>query len=93
MIDIVKSIELRSFEFWGNACVFRLELSNYEMDIIEDNIDDIIASIPEDLIGSGRCFKPYDETLINDVFAYCQDYIVHVLGFKDYEEFLEEHIK
>ena len=93
MIEIVKTMDLNKFEFWGSAKVLRSELSNYEMNVIEDNLDDIIVSIPEDLIGSGRCFEPYDETLINDVFAYCQDYVVKVLGFEDYEEFLEEHVK
>lgn len=89
MIEIVKSIELRDFEFWGNAEVLRSELTSYEMDIVADNFDDIVASIPEHIIGSSRCFKPYDETLVNDVFAYCQDYVVKVFGFEDYEQFLE----
>lgn len=91
MIEIAKFIELRSFEFWGNAKVLRFELSSYEMDVIEDYLDDILAIIPDDLIGSGRRFKPYSEALINDMFAYCQDYIVRPLGYNDYEEFLEEH--
>ncbi len=91
MIEIVKSIDLSEFEFWGNAKVFRSELTSADMDVIEDNLDAIIASIPEDIIGWNRCFKPYDETLVNDVFAYCQDYVVPVLGYNDYEEFLEEH--
>lgn len=91
MIEIVKYIDLSEFKFWGNAKVLRDELSNYEMDVIEDCLDDILAIIPDDLIGSGRRFKPYDETLVNDVFAYCQDYVVRPLGYSDYEEFLEEH--
>ena len=66
---------LRDFEFWSGAVDTVKYLTDDELDTIE--------SILEDMHPEGM-----DETDINDIFWFEDDWIAEMLGYKNFEEIM-----
>lgn len=64
---------LRDFEFWCGA--------KYTAEHMTDDDFDTIESILEDMYPDGM-----DETLINDLFWFEEDWIAEMLGYENFEE-------
>lgn len=75
-MKIYAETNLHNFEFWSGAKDTVKYLTWEEMDTIE--------SILEDLYPDG-----VDETTINDIFWFEEDWIAEMLGYNDFEEIME----
>lgn len=76
---IYKETALKDFDFWGSAKRTIQLLTEDEIDAIENVLEDY-AEIEGD----------YSETEINDIFAFNTDWIAQLLGYKDWDELLDE---
>jgi hypothetical protein len=77
-MKIYKEESLRSFEFWRGAKYTAETLTCEELDQIE--------SLLEDLYPDG-----VDETTVNDIFWFEEDWIAEMLGFEDWEALERDH--
>lgn len=75
-MKIYAETDLHNFEFWSGAKDTVKYLTWEEIDTIE--------SILEDLYPDG-----VDETTINDIFWFEEDWIAEMLGYNDFEEIME----
>lgn len=73
-------IQLKDFDFWSGALVTRHLLTDDEMDYLEDILMDLY---PDGI----------DETELNDIFWFDDEFIANSLGYDDYEQFWEERNK
>ena len=71
-MKVFTEIELRNFEFWSGA--------KYTAEHLTDNELDTIEAILEDEYPDGL-----DETKINDIFWFEEDWIAEMLGYADFE--------
>lgn len=76
-MKIVTYIDLKNFKFWSGAIPTRMLLSDDEMDFIDDILDELY---PDGL----------DETELNDIFWFDDDFIAECLGYKDGNEMWED---
>lgn len=67
---------LSNFEFWSGAKGTVQYLSGRDLDIIESILDD--------------GYTEYTETDINDLFWFETDLIAEWLGYRDFEELMED---
>lgn len=67
---------LRNFEFWSGAKDTAKYLTHNELDTIE--------TVLEELYPDG-----VDETTINDIFWFDDDWIAELLGYESFEEIME----
>lgn len=67
---------LRNFDFWSDAANTVKHLSDEEMDTIETELE---ALYPDGI----------DETELNDLFRFEDDYIAQILGYDDFEALLK----
>lgn len=74
-MKIYKEENLRDFEFWSGARDTVKYLTDEELDTIESMLEDIY---PDGM----------DETEINDLFWFEDDYIAEMLGYNDFEELM-----
>lgn len=74
-MKIYKEESLRDFEFWSGAVDTVKYLTDEELDTIESMLEDIY---PDGM----------DETEINDIFWFEDDYIAEMLGYNDFEELM-----
>lgn len=78
---IIKRFEyLRDFEFWSGAVSTRHLLSDDEMDMIDDILSEEYA-------------EGLDETAINDIFWFEDDWIAELLGYKSGNEMWEDRTR
>ena len=77
-MKIYKEESLRNFEFWSGAKYTAETLTLEELDQIE--------AILNDLYPDGA-----DETTINDLFWFEDDWIAEMLGFEDWEALERDH--
>lgn len=75
-MKIYTETSLRHFEFWGGAIGTANHLTADQLDEIETQL--------EDLNPDGM-----NETEINDLFWFEEDYIAEILGFNNWAELLE----
>ena len=75
-MTITTEKSLRDFEFWSGALDTVKYLTDDELDTIEE--------ILEELHPDGM-----DETEINDLFYFEDDWIAHWLGYDSFEEIME----
>lgn len=72
-----EDISLRDFEFWSGAKDTVNYLTNDELDIIEDMLED---AYPDGMT----------ETQLNDLFWFDTDMIAEWLGYDDFESLINE---
>ena len=77
---IVREEDLRNFDFWSGGEETYLDLTNGQIDIIDEHLQDLY---PDGM----------DETAVNDFFWFERDLIAEWLGFNDYDELLEANAK
>ena len=70
-MTILHDIALRDFEFWSGAKATRDCLSDSEMDILDELLEEMF---PEGI----------DPTTLNDIFWFDTDYIAELLGYEDF---------
>lgn len=71
-MKIITEQKIRYFDFWGGAKEHAKLLSYEELDIIEMELE----MMYEDGI---------DETLLNDIFWFDEDFIASILGYDSFE--------
>lgn len=69
---------LRNFEFWSGA--------KYRAEMLTCSEFDQIEAVLEDIYPDG-C----DETTVNDIFWFEEDWIAEMLGFEDWEALERDH--
>ena len=74
-MKIYEEKNLRDFEFWSGAKDTAKYLTDEELDTIE--------SMFEDLYPDGM-----EDTQINDIFWFEDDWIAEMLGYSDFEELM-----
>lgn len=74
-MKVYTEISLRDFEFWSGAKDTVKYLTEDELDTME--------AILEDMYPDGM-----DETQINDIFWFEEDWIAEMLGYEDFEELM-----
>ena len=74
-MKIYKEESLRNFEFWSGA--------KDRVKYLGDNELDTIESILEEMYPDG-----VDETQINDIFWFEEDWIAEMLGYNSFEEIM-----
>lgn len=72
---VSREVSLKDFEFWGNAKITFDNLSNEEIETLEQYFDDYERDTGEILT----------ETQLNDIFAYELDYLAEILDLSDEE--------
>ena len=72
-MKVYKETDLKNFERWGGAHFTMQELTFEQMDILQE--------ILEDLFPDG-----IEETALNDILSYEEDWIAEMLGFEDFED-------
>ena len=77
-MKIYKEESLSSFGFWSGAVNTADELTGREFDIIEAELESIY---PDGM----------DETQINDIFWFEQDWIAEMLGYECWEHLEADH--
>lgn len=75
---VYKEESLQGFEFWSGAVDRVKYLTAEQLDTIESILEDIY---PEGV----------DETTINDLFWFDEDWIAEMLGFEDWEALEAAH--
>ena len=75
---VTKEIKLRDFEFWAGAKQIADWMSPFELDEIEEHVE---ALYPQGM----------SETEINDLFWFDNDWIAELLGFADWEAYLDDN--
>ena len=81
-MKIISEQKLRHFDFWGGAKEKVKMLSYEELDIIELELE--MMYYPEGI----------EETKLNDIFWFDDDFIAQILGFEDFETLWgERHAK
>lgn len=76
-MKIYKEESLTDFKFWSGAVQTAELLTNEELETIE--------SILEDIYPDGM-----DETTVNDIFWFEDDFIAECLGYEDFETLYKE---
>lgn len=74
---ILHDIPLKDFEFWCGAKTVRHLITDKEMDELEDVLSELYPN-------------GIDETTLNDIFWFDDDFIAEYLGYKDYNEFWKD---
>jgi hypothetical protein len=74
---IIEDKKLRDFDFWSGAKDTVNYLTNDELDIIEDMLED---AYPDGMT----------ETQVNDLFWFDTDVIAEWLGYDDFESLINE---
>ena len=77
-MKIISEQKLRYFDFWGGAKEKAKLLSYEELDIIEMELE--MMFFPEGL----------EETKLNDIFWFDDDFIAQILGYEDFKTLWEE---
>ncbi len=75
-MKVYAEMELRNFEFWSGAVYTAEHLTPSELDTIEAILEE---EYPDGL----------DETKINDIFWFEEDWIAEMLGYADFEELVK----
>ena len=75
-MKVYTETSLRDFEFWSGGAETAKYLTDEELDTIEFILEDIY---PDGM----------DETAINDLFWFDDDWIAEMLGYSDFEELME----
>jgi len=75
-MKIYRDIPLTKFEFWAGAKDTVEYLTDFELEEIEQILEDLF---PEDL----------SETDVNDIFWFERDLIAEWLGYEDFDEIME----
>lgn len=76
-MKICSEIDLKRFEFWSGAKDTAKYLTDEELEKIDFHLEGIYPN------GT-------DETTINDIFWFEDDFIAECLGYHDFEEIMEE---
>ena len=76
-MKVYKEESLSNFEFWSGA--------KDRIKYLNDNDFDVIESILEDIYPEG-----VDETTINDIFWFEEDWVAEMLGYSDFEELITD---
>ena len=79
-MKIYKETNLQNFEFWSGAKETAKQLTADDFDTIESVIEDCY---PEGI----------DETTVNDIFWFEEDWIAEMLGYEDWEDLLAQRGK
>lgn len=79
-MKIYSETSLRDFEFWSGA--------RQTVELLTDEELDTIESILEDIYPDG-----IDETTVNDIFWFDDDFIAECLGYEDFETLYKERKK
>lgn len=79
-LKISKEISLKDFEFWSGAKTTRSLLTDKELDLIEETLEDIEPN-------------GMDATSLNDFFWFDTDIIAEWLGYENYEQMFEDRAK
>lgn len=79
-MTIKREVALTSFEFWSGAKDRAAVLTYAQLEQLERILEDAL------LDGSGAI----DETTINDIFWFEEDWLAELLGFESWED-LEAH--
>lgn len=70
---VVRVISITDFEPWGGAEQFYQRLNNREFDLLDDYFDE--------------CFDYINETALNDILWFDDEYLITEILEEDYEEF------
>ena len=73
-MKITSEKSLSNFDFWSGAETTANELTNKEFNIIEAQLEDLY---PDGI----------DETQLNDIFWFEQDFVAQMLGYDTWEAF------
>lgn len=73
-MKITSEKSLFNFDFWNGAETTANELTNKEFNIIEAQLEDLY---PDGI----------DETQLNDIFRFEQDFVAQMLGYDTWEAF------
>ena len=73
-MKITSEKSLFNFDFWSGAETTANELTNKEFNIIEAQLEDLY---PDGI----------DETQLNDIFRFEQDFVAQMLGYDTWEAF------
>lgn len=76
-MKLYKETSLQNFEFWSGARETAKQLTADDFDIIESTLEDCY---PDGL----------DETTVNDIFWFEDDWIAELLGYEDWEDLLKQ---
>lgn len=76
-MKIIREQSLQDFEFWGGAKVNRNLITDKELDELEDVLEELY---PDGI----------DETDLNDIFWFDDDFIAEYLGYENFEQFWED---
>ena len=76
-MKIFKEMNLREFEFWSGARDTVKYLSSSDLDVLTELLEDLY---PEGI----------DETTVNDLFWFEEDWIAEMLGYEDFEKLMED---
>ena len=79
-MKVYRKILLREFDFWGGAGDTVEYLTSEELDHIERILEEIYI-------------EPLSETELNDLFWFEADVIASWLGYRDFDELIEERDK
>lgn len=74
-MKIYAETNLRDFEFWSGAVDTVKYLTDEELDTIESELESLYPDGMED-------------TELNDLFWFEEDYIAEILGYEDFEELM-----
>lgn len=77
-MKVYKEIPLSDFDFWSGAYATAYVLTEKEFDIIEAELE---SPYPDGM----------DETAINDIFWFEQDWIAEMLGYECWEHLEADH--
>jgi hypothetical protein len=77
---ITRETNIHEIEFWAGAATFADELSWNELETIGDAIEELY---PQGL----------SETQLNDILWFDTDWCCELLGYKDYDDFIEQRAK
>ena len=75
-MQIITEKSLKNFEFWAGAVAHRDCFTDEQMDIIEDSLADYYVN-------------GIDETTLNDLFWFDEDFLAMIVGYESFEELME----
>lgn len=76
-MKIIREQSLQDFEFWSGAKVNRNLITDKELDELEDVLEELY---PDGI----------EETDLNDIFWFDDDFIAEYLGYENFEQFWED---
>jgi hypothetical protein len=77
-MKIYREIPLTEFEFWAGAKDTIKYLTDYELEQLEQILEDL-------------CPEGLSEEQLNDIFWFERDLIAEWLGYKDFDEIMERN--